>query len=58
MDQFSETYPPCDNVTSNKGVPTKTKTDKSSVKDVRDRLDVSKRNVTKYVIVQRDIDRF
>ena len=62
MDRFFETYPPCDNVTSKEVVPTKTEIDKSSVnlflKDVRDRLDVSKKNVTKYVIVQRDIDRF
>ena len=28
------------------------------LKDARDRVDVSKKNVTKYVIVQRDIDRF
>ena len=62
MDRFFETYPPCDNVTSKEVVPTKTEIDKSSVnlflKDVRDRLDVSKKNVTKYVIVQRDIYRF
>ena len=47
VDQFFETYPPCDNVTSVEVVPTKTETDKSSVnlflKVVRDRLDVSKK---------------
>ena len=62
MDQFFETYPPCDNVASVVPVPTKTEIDKSStnlfLKDVRDCVDVSKKNVTKYVIVQRDIDRF
>ena len=62
MDRFFETYPPCDNVTSVVPVPTKTEIDKSStnlfLKDVRDCVDVSKKNVTKYVIAQRDIDRF
>ena len=62
VDRFFETYQPCDNVTSVVAVPTKTELDKFSVhqflKDVRDRVDVSKKNVTKYVIVQRDIDRF
>ena len=62
VDRFFETYPPCDNVTSEEVVPTKTEIDKSSVnlflKDVRGRLDVSKKNVTKYLIIQRDIDRF
>ena len=62
VDRFFETYPPCDNVTSKEVVPTKTEIDKSSVnlflKDVLDRLDVSKKNVPKYVIVQRDIYRF
>ena len=61
VDRF-ETYPPCDIVTSVVEVPTKTEIDKFSVnlflKDVRDRVDVSKKNVTKYVIVHRDIDRF
>ena len=62
VDWFFETYPPCNNVTSVVAVPTKTKIDTFSVnlilKDVSDRVDVSKKNVTKYVIVQRDIDRF
>ena len=59
---FFETYPPCDNVTSEVAAPTKTEMDKFSVKlflkDFRDRADISKKNVTKYVIVQRDVDRF
>ena len=62
VDRFFETYPPCDIVTSVVAVPTKTEIDKFSVnqslKDVRDRVDVSKKNVTKYVVVQRDIYRF
>ena len=39
-----------------------TEIDKSTINlflnDVSDRLDVSKKNATTYVIVQRDIDRF
>ena len=62
MGRFFETYPPCGHVTSVEVVPTKTEIDKSSVnlflKDVRDRLNVSKKNLTKYVIAQKDIDRF
>ena len=55
VDRFFETYPPCDdNVTSEVAAPTKTEIDKFSVnlflKDVRDRVDISKKNVTKYVI--------
>ena len=61
-DRFFETYPPCDNVTSEVAAPTKTEIDKFSVnlflKDVCDRVDISKKNVTKYVIVQRDVARF
>ena len=62
VDRFFETYPPCDKVTYVVAVPTKTEIDKFSVnlflKGVRDRVDVSKKNVTKYVVVQSDIDRF
>ena len=62
MDQFFETYPRCDNVTSDVALRTNTEIDKFSVnlflKDVRDGVDVSKKNVTKYVIIQRDVDCF
>ena len=62
VDRFFETYPPCHNVTSEAAAPSKTEIDKFSVnlflKDVRDRVDISKKNVTKYVIVQRDLDHF
>ena len=62
MDQFFEIYPPCDNVTYDVALRANTEIDKFSVnlflKDVRDRVDVSKKNVTKYVIIQRHVDCF